>query len=141
MIHHQGDVDEGIPPVFEGAFSVDGVIHHIMTKENYLRNRLELDPELVSFPSDPDSRLVIWRDSDVMTPHEEQAARNGGTVVRPQVCGHDNLSYNTDPWLNPMLRKPGVSPWYDPLGVLDTSLSNESVVKRDDVAGGGSGSK
>lgn len=142
MIHHEGDVDEGIPPVFEGAFSVNGVVHHIMTKENYLRNKLELDPELISPPSNPDPRLVIWRDSDIMTPHEEQIARVGATVARPQVCGHDNLPYNTDPWLNPMLRKPVVNAWYDPFGVFDdTSLSNESVVKRDDVAGGGSGSK
>lgn len=140
MIHHQGDAAEGIAPVFEGAFYVNGVVHHIMTKENYLRNKLDLDPEVVSPPTDPDSHLVIWRDSDIMTSHEH-ATHIGSTVTRPQLCGHDSLPYNTDPWLNPMLRKPVVNPWYDPFGVLDTTLSNESIVKRDDVAGGGSGSK
>jgi len=137
MIHHQGDADEGIPPIFEGAFSVNGVVHHVMTQENYLRNKLELDPEILPL-SDPDSRLVVWRDSDIMTPYEEQVARIGGMGTRPQICGHDNLLYNTDPWQNPALRKPVVNPWYDPFGM---SFRNESLVKRDDVAGGGTGSK
>lgn len=141
MIHHQGDVDKGILPSYEGAFSVNRVIHHVMTKENYLRNKLELDPEILLPSSNPDSRLVIWRDSDIMTPHEEQNFPIGDIRSHPQICGHDDLPYNIDPWLNPTLRKPVTNPWYDPFGVLDMSFRNESLVKRDDVAGGGTGSK
>lgn len=149
VVHHQGDVVQGIAPVFEGAFSVNGVVHHVTTKENYLRNKLELDPELLSPLGDLDSPLVIWRDSDVMDPHEERIARIGGALGgsveshsgSPHMCGHDNLSYNTDPLENPALRHPITSPWYDPFGVLDMTFGNESHHKRDDVAGSGTGSK
>lgn len=147
MVHTQGDVVQGTPPIFEGAFSVNGVVHHIMTKENYLRNKLTLDPELLSPLNDPDSRLVIWRDSDVMSAHEEQLALASGDLpdssyrpTRPHTCGHDDLSYNTDPLQNPALRKASSHPWYDPFGVLGMSFRNESLLKRDDVAGGGTGS-
>jgi hypothetical protein len=150
MVHHQGDVVQGIPPIFEGAFSVNGVIHHIMTKENYLRHKLTLDPELFSPLNDPDSHLVIWRDSDIMSPHEEQLAYISGIIdgslpsnyrpTGPQTCGHDNLPFNTDPLENPALRIATPKPWYDPFGVLDISFRNESFFKRDDVAGGGTGS-
>jgi hypothetical protein len=147
MVHTQGDVVQGIPPVFEGAFSVNGVVHHVMTKENYLRNKLTLDPELFSPLHDPDSRLVIWRDSDIMSTHEEQLARvSSGSPgssyrpTRPHTCGHDNLSFNTDPLENPALRKTVSKHWYDPFSVLGISFRNESFVKRDDVAGGTTGS-
>jgi hypothetical protein len=150
-VHHQGDVVQGIPPIFEGAFSVNGVVHHVMTKENYLRHKLTLDPELFTPLDDPDSRLVVWRDSDIMSPLEEQLASIRSTFgdspdsiyrpAHPQTCGHDNLSFNTDPLENPALRKAAPNPWYDPFGVLDTSFHDESFVKRDDVAGGGTGSK
>jgi len=146
VIHHQGDIAQDIPPIFEGAFSVNSVVHHVMTRENYLRNRLALDPEPSFHLNDPDSHLVIWRDSDIMSVHEEQLARPGdGSLdveyqpTRLQTCGHDTLSFNTDSLLNPALRKAALHPWYDPFGVLGVSLGNESVVKRDDVAGGGTG--
>ena len=151
MVHHQGNVVQGIAPSFEGAFSVNGVVHHVMTKENYLRNKLDLDPELVSPLGDLETPLVIWRDSDIMSTHEEKIARFGGfndstldpayTSSGPQTCGHDHLDHNIDPSLNPALRKPAVSPWYDPYGVLDAPFLDSSLRKRDDVAGGGSGNK
>lgn len=151
MVHHQGNVVQGIAPSFEGAFSVNGVVHHVMTKENYLRNKLDLDPELVSPLGDLETPLVIWRDSDIMSTHEEKIARFGGfnnstldpayTSSGPQTCGHDHLDHNIDPSLNPALRKPAVSPWYDPYGVLDAPFLDLSLRKRDDVAGGGSGNK
>ncbi|OCH88348.1 hypothetical protein OBBRIDRAFT_734593 [Obba rivulosa] len=144
MVHHQGDSEAGLPPSFEGAFSVNGVIHHVMTKENYLRNKHSLDPHAIVSDADPDSSLVIWRDSDIMTVHEETAALSGnfagdGISVRPQTCGHESLSYNTDPSQNPALRgpaKPPVTPWYDPLGLLGARLANGSLSRRDDVANG-----
>ncbi|KII86485.1 hypothetical protein PLICRDRAFT_44079 [Plicaturopsis crispa FD-325 SS-3] len=138
VVHHQGDVDAGIAPVFEGAFAVHGVVHHVMTKDNYFRSKHPLDPEVVH-PIDEDmgSPLVIWRDSDVMAAHEQVDA-----VARPQSCGHDHLPYNTDPLQNQALQKPFEAPWYDPLGISTFGglAGNDSLVKRQDIAGGGGSS-
>lgn len=139
MVHHQGDVAAGIPPHFEGAFSVNGVVHHVMSKENYLRNKLTLDPHVVDENS-ADSALVIFRDSDVMTPHEYRVAASGldsSHLSSPaRTCAHDTLDFNTNPLVNPTLRKPmpaPVTPWYDPFDLL---RANGTMRKRDDVAGG-----
>ncbi|KAI0960895.1 hypothetical protein AcV7_000147 [Taiwanofungus camphoratus] len=142
VVHHQGDSAAGIAPVFEGAFSVDGVVHHVMTKDNYLRNKHDLDPHIAVSDDNPDSNLVIWRDSDIMSTYETAAAMSGGLdtgpiPARPKTCGHDSLTFNTDPAENPVLRAPimqPVTPWYDPLGILDDL--NVGLGKRDDVAGG-----
>ncbi|KAE9409409.1 hypothetical protein BT96DRAFT_848812 [Gymnopus androsaceus JB14] len=125
MVHHQGDVDQGIAPVFEGAFSYKGIVHHIMTKDNYYRNKHHLDPEITSI-ADVDTNLVVWRDSD-LTPHEEEHSA---------ICGHDHLPFNTDPALNPVLQKPFISEQSISLG----PLGNFSFSRRDDVAGSGSSS-
>jgi hypothetical protein len=142
MVHHQGSPDGGIAPLFEGAFSVNGIVHHVMTKDNYLRNKHPLDPDISRPLDDTDSLLVIWRDSDVMKPHEEKAAKTSksgfsGFQTQPQTCGHDLLPYNTDPLQNTALQKPisGRMSWYNPLAALGIPLA-----KRDDVAGGGMGS-
>ncbi|KAF8887708.1 Metallo-peptidase family M12-domain-containing protein [Infundibulicybe gibba] len=137
MVHHQGNMDEGIAPEFEGAFSVKGVIHHVMTKDNYLRTKGTLDPD-VSIPlDDTDGSLVIWRDSDVMSSHEEQFARTGShaasTDTPAQACGHDRLPYNTDPLQNPLLQDRLPKSWFS--STIDPLL-NTTVFRRDDVAGG-----
>jgi hypothetical protein len=146
MIHHQGDLDMETPPVFEGAFTVNGVTHHISTSDNYLRNKHQFDPEVVDL-THSDAGLVIWRDSDVLPHREEEALRlkhglppKVSPLTRPPSCAHDSLTYNTDPYENSVLRKPQQSPpWYDPFYVLDGyPLSpNISVHRRDDVAGDG----
>ena len=158
-VHDQGDEHTGRPPVFEGAFSVRGVTHHVATRDSYLRNRGRFDPNFDKDSSAvPDARLVIWRDSDVMEPWEEQAARvNHGREqrrsrtsqvgefepdVEPARCAHDNLPWNTDPQLNPVLRSmPSVGSWYDPFGIYGRSPLAELLVKRDDIAGSGSSQK
>lgn len=101
MVHNQGDVDRDIPPEYEGAFSVNGIIYHVMSKDNYLRTRHEYDPD-ISEPLEVesiDSSLVIWRESDTMTPQEELIVRRTGSGVdlqlQTQSCGHDRL-YNTN---------------------------------------------
>jgi hypothetical protein len=144
-VHHQGDVDAGMAPVFEGAFSVNGVVHHIVTKDNYMRTKHSLDPENVTSLGDSDSSLVIWRDSDVMKPHEVAAAIAGESSTSdptPQTCGLERFAHNTDPSVNPHLRKRDASSgwWYDRLGMLDIS-SIGSLTKRDDVAGGSMSTK
>ncbi|THH12830.1 hypothetical protein EW146_g7321 [Bondarzewia mesenterica] len=143
VVHDQGDSERGRAPVFEGAFSVRGVVHHIITKDNYLRGKLDLDPQALD--GDPDASLVIWRDSDVMSVREHVAALEGRPVMLddgdgvfgiggPRTCGHDRLPWNTDN--NPVLRKPAVSPWVDPFGFIESSYI-DTFGKRDDVAGGG----
>ncbi|KAH8103161.1 hypothetical protein DFH11DRAFT_1521375, partial [Phellopilus nigrolimitatus] len=104
IVHSQGDAARGLAPVFECAFEVDGVTHHVQTRENYLRNKLAPDPALVDGGNDPDTRLVIWRDSDVL-PYVEET--HGGT----QRCSHDTHEFNTDPWQNPALCRPATMRW------------------------------
>ncbi|KAL4254484.1 Zinc metalloprotease [Abortiporus biennis] len=139
-VHHQGDTSKGLPPSFEGAFSANGIIHHIMTKDNYIRNKHHMDPKLLIIDdSDPDSTLVIFRDSDIMTPEEYHVA-SGGQGIAPapgRTCGHDSLSFNRNPLENPALRKPHQGHWYDPFGMINAYSPNSSLIARDDVAGGG----
>ncbi|CDO74813.1 hypothetical protein BN946_scf185001.g61 [Trametes cinnabarina] len=139
-VYDQGDANAGRPPVFEGAFSVDGVVHHIMTKDNYLRHKLSLDPHIQVAEDNPDSGLVIWRDLDVMTTHEHTAAQSmqpglGLSALLAETCGHDRMDFNAN---HSVLRRPippPITPWYDAFGFLRSA--NHS--KRDDVAGGGMG--
>lgn len=141
-VHSHGEGSKA--PVFEGAFSMNGDVHHVMTKDHYMRNKHHMDPHVRLIESGGDTELVIWRDSDVMTPHEYHAI-SGGTDNGPipaqpaATCAHDTLSYNTNPLENPALRRPVVtsSSWYDPFGLLDDHGSNSSLARRSDVAGGG----
>ncbi|KLO06319.1 zincin [Schizopora paradoxa] len=151
VVHTQGDASRGIAPVFEGAFEVQGNVYHVVTRESYLRSKHPLDPLNISpslGASELDDELVIFRDSDLMTPDEEALAAaasgenltaGGGNIGRTG-CTHDSLAYNTDPLQNPVLRKTVAPSWYDPFAAfksLDTSR-NFTLSKRDDVAGGGS---
>lgn len=142
-VHDHGDISKA--PIFEGAFSVNGDVHHITTKDRYLRTKHHMDPHLHFIDAGDDIELVIWRDSDVMTPHELNAALgldNGPIPTQPpRTCAHDTLSYNTDPLENPALRRPLEPSWYDPFGFLDTYGINSSLTRRDDVAGGGVSTK
>jgi hypothetical protein len=151
MVHDQGDSKLGKSPVFEGAFTVDGVTHHIASTANYLRNKHQLDPHIEISKDHPDSGLVIWRDSDTLAPHEESAVRvaHGLTPIVPQTvgpasCAHDSMTYNTDPVENIALRNSlTIGHWYDPFGFTNSSPagSNESKWRRDDVNGNGMGTK
>ncbi|TFK91513.1 hypothetical protein K466DRAFT_541493 [Polyporus arcularius HHB13444] len=137
-VHDQGDADTGRPPVFEGAFSVGGVVHHVTTKENYLRNKLHLDPHIQLSDEHPDSNLVIWRDSDVLSKHEH-AQIVGSSAAATESCGHDRMDFNTDPMQNDAIRRPPVDSytrWYDAFGLMQPA---SNITKRDDVAGGGMG--
>jgi len=133
MVHHQGDMEKGIAPEFEGAFSANGVIHHIMTKDNYFRTKNEFDPDISQPLDDIDSSLIIWRESDVITIEEERLAKRATTPVNvPRSCGHDRLSYNT----NLALNSPATEPWFtDSLGLF----GNPTRSRRDDVGGGPDG--
>lgn len=94
----QGDNTRNVPPVFEGAFSIDGIVHHIVTLDKYLKNRLPDDP----WPEDVDTidaNLVIYRDSDSGHPREGSNTPQGSST-----CSHDRLDYNRDFERHPVLR-------------------------------------
>jgi len=139
MVHNPGDLDREIAPVFEGAFSVNGVIYHIMMRDNYLRNKHELDPDLPIESSLSNSNLVIWRDADEMTLEEEHFVRTGNhptnSLLSPQSCGHDRLDFNNA--RNPVINAGtcGLS-WIE--GLLKPS-SSAPRYRRDDAPTGSGG--
>ncbi|EKM60498.1 uncharacterized protein PHACADRAFT_179757 [Phanerochaete carnosa HHB-10118-sp] len=136
-VYDQGDIDAGRSPSFEGAFSVNGDVHHVLTTANYVRNKHALDPHVL-LEAHPDAGLVVFRDSDVMRVEEYV----GGAATPGRTCAHDRMDWNVNPLANPILRKPPLaSPWYDPLGILyPQTRGNHSLARRDDVAGGNMGS-
>ncbi|KNZ78213.1 Disintegrin and metalloproteinase domain-containing protein B [Termitomyces sp. J132] len=140
VVHHQGDMERGISPEYEGAFSANGVVHHIMTKDNYLRKKSDLDPDVSQALDDRDSSLVIWRESDVMTVEEERVAKRDASYfasAHHSSCGHDRLEFNTNPQQNPILLPgPPVSDsWFATLG---GHFRNGTIRARDDVSIGSS---
>jgi hypothetical protein len=126
-VHDGGDPTTGRPPIFEGAFSVDGVIHHVSTKERYLATKLALDPE--PHPLD-DTGLVLFRDSDIASVEEEDHLSTGRPLSEtrktrpPTSCSHDRLGYNVAKG-NPVLRwgagldRSPQETWVDPFGLND----------------------
>lgn len=135
MVHDQGDSDTG--PTFEGAFTINGVVHHVTTKENYYRNKHLLDPDTEA--DHPYGNLVIFRDSDLISEDEIDGSE---TEPAGRTCAHDNLPFNVDNLHHPVLRfgagldQPTYPvPWYDNLGDLDEP--HTSRLKRGDVGNGG----
>jgi len=149
MVHHQGDATTGKSPVFEGAFSVDGVIHHVTTLAAYMRLKHPLDPVIES--EEEASELVIFRDSDIMDEREEAIFKRSlfgedeadeFPVSISETCAHDHLAWNTDASLNPTLRKQEDSAWFDSFEKYVTPFGfNTSLTRRDDVAGSTSSTK
>jgi hypothetical protein len=144
-----GNAETGRTPIFEGAFSVNGVIHHVMTKESYQVNKQHRDPEVV----DLSSGLVMFRDSDLMSFEEQHGIKKGGgsqsqKPQRPLTCAHDSLEYNLDTANHPVLRygagldRNSRGPWYDPFGLMGPESgsaysSNPYVKRQGDIGGAG----
>lgn len=83
----------------EGAFVVNGVIHHVLKSSTYLRLKEDSEPH----PS-PGEKIVIFRDG--LDSDEEEG--KGGLA-----CNHDQLDFNSDPShkvLQNKLRQ--ASPWW-----------------------------
>ena len=141
VVHSQGDVRLGKPPVFEGAFEVKGVTYHVQTRWTYERNRKHDDPdiEVVGLGSDhPDGQLVIWRGTDLLKPGE--MLEEAGLQAHTHSCSHDRLEFNADPFVNPVLQRPRKSHarpswWTDTL--MDYAWPNSTKTKRDDVVPSG----
>lgn len=139
MVHSQGDPRTGVPPVYEGAFSVLGEVYHILTRENYVRTRGHKDAHPDDFVGADllDNGLVIFRDSDMEKPPISEA----------HTCSHDALDFNTDA-SHPVVQAGQHHPqpkytspaWYDPFKLLEPEPVPRMGMfnKRDDVAGSNS---
>ncbi|QRW05755.1 reprolysin family zinc metalloprotease [Ceratobasidium sp. AG-Ba] len=141
IVHDQGDPELGIPPVYEGAFSILGDVYHILTRENYVRTRGPLDAHPHSDFGELDGHLVIFRDSDMEKPSAQ-------SMTAPESCSHDALPFNTDVDAHPVLQagRQGQAQntpayagaaWYDPLGLLNAPepVPRISLNKREDIVG------
>ena len=136
-VHDGGDPTIGRPPVFEGAFSVDGVIHHVTTKVNYLATKLALDPD--PHPLD-ETDLVIFRDSDIASIEEEDFMSTGKPLTEtrktrpPTSCSHDRLAHNvakSHPVLRAGLDQSPQETWVDPFGLNEHNRGkNMSLLPR-----------
>jgi hypothetical protein len=85
--------EDGLHPIFEGAFRLDGDHHHIHPRETYLRTKHPLDPELKDVGAEV---MVVWRDSDITEefPYGHADLRRG---LHEEACMADDLSFNTQP--------------------------------------------
>lgn len=86
MIHQ-----DGVKPLFEGAFRVDGDHHHIQTRSNYLRTKLSQDPPVQDGEED---YMIVWRDSDIMQDSHTELRRD---LSHATSCSADELSFNVQP--------------------------------------------
>lgn len=149
MVYDEGNAEVGIPPHLEGAFSVNGIPHHIMSREKYLQLKHPRDP----VPDTRDRSLVIFRDSDITTIWEEQGLLGSSSLAGFQntssnevshSCGHDHPEWNRSPFINPVLRQPKKATWLDELVYGNTWAQvdlNTSIWRRDDIVGNNMDSK
>jgi hypothetical protein len=86
MVHQDGS-----KPIFEGAFRVDGNHHHIQTRSNYLRTKLEQDPEV---EDGGEEYMVVWRDSDISQDSPTELRRD---LNEKAACLADALQFNVQP--------------------------------------------
>lgn len=75
------------PSFFEGAFSVDGDVHHVQTASNYRRTRHPEDPQMTSSQR---FHLVVRKDSEVMRDEGELRRSKSATAS----CGYHTLEFN-----------------------------------------------
>lgn len=68
-------------PLFEGAFTVHGNIHHIKLKDTYRRTKRSDDADVKEIPN---THMVIYRDSDMVIKNQPINQSTNG-------CGFDNL--------------------------------------------------
>ena len=117
MVHHPGT--KGLDPLFEGVFTVDGVNYNILTKEHYERVKTANDANIDDF-----GEMVVFRDSDMFYDI-------GHLDLQAHTCSHDILKYNSN------LSHPI---WQNRFNDVFTPLDELDLFKRDDIAGGKTGS-
>jgi len=102
-VHH-----DGAKPLFEGAFSIDGMHHHIQTDTNYRRTMIPGDPEIAA---ESEEYMIVWRDSEITSEFgHDDLKRDVHTAAG---CSSDELLYNRDEnnLLYRSLEASEMSPW------------------------------
>ncbi|KAF6834945.1 adam protease adm-b [Colletotrichum plurivorum] len=85
---------DGVDPIFEGAFRIDGDPHHILTGSNYRVRKHREDPDAPD-RRNPDDYMVVWRDSDVMEYYLDREDLKRDVYGRTS-CSSDSLDFNAD---------------------------------------------
>ncbi|EON64711.1 hypothetical protein W97_03944 [Coniosporium apollinis CBS 100218] len=129
---------DGIYPLFEGAFTIDHIHHHVQMSSNYMQTRHALDPELVL---DADDFMVVWRDSDIagfgQAEHSELKRDLGlGGLESRDACQSDRLDFNIQPDhpVHKMLRRDD-SYWSTPVESLFSKRQNDGIPGSGNSAG------
>lgn len=141
---------------FQGAFYVDGQLWHVMTRENYLRHAQDGDPEV--FDLGEESGLVMFMEGDEHENGDETFGKGSVPGMRKMGCSHDDLAYNTNVTVHPVLKdrprhphsdRKVAAPFFPSLSFtpLSDSLSSlfpygsesphRSISRRDDISTGG----
>lgn len=119
-------IRDGKDPMFEGAFTLNGDAHHLLSRTNYLKTRHQFDPVV---EEDGSEFMVVFRDSDVESSIQHQELKKRGDSVEEIMCSSDRLDYNAHPE-NPInrmiLEKPGSNGVWGSLG-LDNLLGGGRV--------------
>ncbi|GFZ46899.1 Disintegrin and metalloproteinase domain-containing protein B [Saitozyma sp. JCM 24511] len=120
MVHYPGG--DGVDPVFEGSFVIDGVTYHVLTRDKYLRLRKPGDVEVEDFGD-----MVVFRDIDMF---------DDAPVTSTHTCSHDSLPHNNNMshpiWLN---RHAEVFTPFPPYGGDLDEINQHDMWKRDDTGG------
>lgn len=81
MCDHRHELDH---PLFEGAFSIYGDIHHVKLTDNYHLTKRSDDAEL---SDNSNAHMIMYRDSDTVKKELNPLEKGGGE------CGFDKLSH------------------------------------------------
>lgn len=114
IVLHEPDTDDDEGVRFQGTFTAGGELFTVHSTESYRRKMEPLDPEpplllkrtlagsTYAYPP-----MVIVRESDILSPHEQLATlRKRGLPIPDALeadaakvvsCGHDHLPFNSDP--------------------------------------------
>lgn len=82
---------DGLQPLFEGAFSVAGNHHHIELQSTYMETRRSDDVDVT--PTEEDS-MVVYRDSDMIRYVHSELKRS---FADSSSCEADKLGFNSGP--------------------------------------------
>ncbi|KAI0193693.1 disintegrin [Xylaria flabelliformis] len=81
---------DGLNPLFEGTFKVNGNYHHIQRASTYRQTRLAEDPEA---HHDDDDYMIVWRDTDIVG-NDYGSELKRGLSENASVCSSDLLDFN-----------------------------------------------
>ncbi|KAL2185236.1 hypothetical protein L209DRAFT_427608 [Thermothelomyces heterothallicus CBS 203.75] len=80
---------DGVKPIFDGVFTIDGNHHHVQTKTNYHLSTVSGDPVI---EDGDDEYMVVWRDTDVQATAGDELKRD---LAGAPTCGSDTLRHNS----------------------------------------------